>query len=63
MENYIKSIGIKDDLGRMTILLETLQQQVRIFFKYDYDENSNNYSWLKEKLIKMHAKKQILHTQ
>ena len=59
VENYLKSIGIKDDLGRITILLETLEQRVRnsIIFEYDYDENSTNYSWLKEKLIKMYAKK------
>ena len=57
VENYLKSIGIKDDLGRIPILLETLEQRVRnsIIFEYDYDENSTNYSWLKEKL--MYAKK------
>ena len=51
VENYLKSIGIKDDLGRITILLETLEQRVRnsIIFEYDYVENSTNYSWLKEK--------------
>lgn len=53
VEKYLKSVNIVDNMGKITVLLETLEQKVKnaLIFESDYDANAEDFKWLKEKLI------------
>jgi len=59
VDNYIKSLGISDDLSKVTILFESLDQRVKnaVIFEPSYDDNSGNYKWVCEKLIALFPRK------
>lgn len=60
VEKYFKSVNISDNIGKVTILLETLDQREKnaIIFEPDYDSNSENYEWLKSKLLSLFPSKE-----
>lgn len=53
VEKYTSAVGISDELGKICILLESLDSATKsqLLFEEDYDENS--YSWHKNKLIQL----------
>jgi len=59
VENYLSSIAVRDNIGKITVLFETLEQRVKnaIIFESSYDANSSNYEWVKEKLIELFPKR------
>jgi len=61
VEKYFKSVNIdNDEMGKITILLETLEQKVKncLIFENEYDSNCENYKWVKEKLIQLFPSKE-----
>jgi len=59
MEKYFDTIGISDSLGKICILLESVDQYTKdeLFFEDDYDENAKSYEWHKARLLKLSPEK------
>ena len=52
IEKYMKIVNVNDDLGKICILLESLEQPIKdeLLFESDYESNASSYSWHVEKL-------------
>lgn len=55
MEKYFDTVNVKDDLGKICLLLESLDQLTKdeLLFEDEYDTNANSYQWHKQSLLKI----------
>jgi len=55
MEKYFETIGITDEMGKICLLLESVDQYTKdeLVFEEDYDENHKSYEWHKKRLSKL----------
>ena len=59
VEKYHSALSINDDIGKVSVLFECLDQKVKniLIFEKDYEKNYNNYQWICDKLKILFPKK------
>ena len=64
VEKYFENIKVVDDLGKVCILFDTLQNSIKdeLIFESDYESNATNYSWHKNILKRLFPIKENVTT-
>ena len=59
VEKYYSALSINDDIGKVSVLFECLDQKVKniLIFEKDYEKNYNNYQCICDKLKILFPKK------
>ena len=59
LNKYFKTVNLQDDLGKICILLESLDQSTKdeLLFEDNYKANSSSYQWHTDTLCKLTLEK------
>jgi len=65
VEKYIKMVNVSDDLGKINILLDSLEQNIKdeLMFEEDYEVNSTSFNYHIKKLKELLPPKQNYTTE